>query len=68
MTEDEAAASFSFLTVDESIEDQGFVRNQRKRIGSARGDSQSSKVFVWGLNDYHQLGTGLSESKVCVYV
>ena len=41
---------------------QGLVRQQRKKLEFS--DYQGNKVFVWGLNDCHQLGTNISESKV----
>ncbi len=64
MNEDEVAASFSFLTVDESeSKESGLVRKQRKKTEGGT-DSHSNKVFVWGLNDRSQLGSGNSESKV----
>ena len=62
MTEEEVAANFSFLTVDEIMEDSGQMKPHRKKHDFL--DGQISKVFVWGLNDCHQLGGGLAESKV----
>ncbi len=65
MNEDEVAASFSFLTVDESeSKESGLVRKQRRKMEGG-ADSHSNKVFVWGLNDRTQLGSGNSDSKVC---
>ena len=64
MNEDEVAASFSFLTVDETeAKEPGLVRKQRKKAEGSL-DSHSNKVFVWGLNDRSQLGSGNSDSKV----
>lgn len=59
------AANFSFLTVDELMDDTsggGQIRPQRKKTEFL--DGQISKVFVWGLNDYHQLGGVIIDSKV----
>ena len=45
-----------------SNQDAGLVRRQRRKAESL--DMHSNKVFVWGLNDRMQLGSGLSETKV----
>lgn len=74
MNEEEAAANFSFLSVEEAEwKDVGFIRKQRKMAEGSLLDSHSCKVFVWGLNDKHQLGSAQSEGKVrhvyiCTYV
>lgn len=67
MTEEEVAANFSFLTVDELMDDSssGQIRPQRKKTEFL--DGQISKVFVWGLNDYHQLGGVIIDNKVHTY-
>ena len=62
MTEEEVAANFSFLTVDELMDDPGQIKHHRKKPDFL--DGQSSKVFVWGLNDCHQLGGGITDQKV----
>lgn len=62
MNEEEVAANFSFLSIEEvEGRDVGLIRRQRKM---AEGDSNSCKVFVWGLNDRHQLGNPQSDNKV----
>ena len=67
MNEDEVAANFSFLTVDESeSKESGLVRKTRRKTEGGT-DSHSNKVFVWGLNDRSQLGSGNSDSKVCLH-
>jgi len=63
MNEDEVAASFSFLTVEDNSKDTSLVRRHRRKAESAL-DIHSNKVFVWGLNDRMQLGSGLSDTKV----
>ena len=64
MNEDEVAANFSFLAMDESTKDAGLVRKHRSK---AEGVVDThNKVFVWGLNDRGQLGSELSDSKVRV--
>ena len=56
MNEEEAAANFSFLTMEEvEGREVGLIRRQRKIDESLIGDSSPYKVFVWGLNDRHQL-------------
>lgn len=65
MNEEEAAANFSFLSVEEvEGRDVGLIRRQRKMAEGSLMDNNSSKVFVWGLNDRHQLGSSHSDSKV----
>lgn len=66
MNEEEAAANFSFLSVEEvESKDVGLIRRQRKIAEGSLMDSNSTKVFVWGLNDRHQLGGGIQlDSKV----
>ena len=67
MNEDEIAATFSFLAVDENAARQsGLVRKHRSK--SERLDSHSNKVFVWGLNDSGQLGSSIGETKVCTCI
>ena len=62
MNEDEVAANFSFLTVEEeSGREAGVLRQQQKKAEQAL---DGCKVFVWGLNDRSQLGTGMVETKV----
>ena len=64
MNEEEAAASFSFLSVEEADgRDGGLIRRQR-RMAEGSLDGNACKVFVWGLNDRHQLGSSQSENKV----
>ena len=66
MNEDEVAANFSFLTFNDAVPETGIVRRQhRKRMDTL--DSHGNKVFVWGLNDRTQLGSGISETKVRTY-
>ena len=65
MNEEEAAASFSFLSVEEvEGKEVGLIRRQRKIDESLLGDGNPFKVFVWGLNDKHQLGCVQSDNKV----
>ena len=66
MNEDEVAANFSFLTVEDVPKESGLIRSQRKKAESAQ-DSHANKVFVWGLNDRTQLGSSISETKVRDY-
>ena len=63
MNEDEVAANFSFLAMDETTsKDSGLVRKHRSK---AEGVVDThNKVFVWGLNDRGQLGSELPDSKV----
>ncbi len=63
MNEDEVAANFSFLTVEEGQKDSGVVRSQRMKTESG-ADQHANKVFMWGLNDRTQLGSGVAETKV----
>ena len=65
MNEDEVAANFTFLTFEDASKDTSLVRKQRKKTESSL-DSHANKVFVWGLNDRTQLGSGVSETKVGV--
>ena len=68
MNEEEAAANFSFLSVEEvENKDVGLIRRQRKIAEGSLMDVNTAKVFVWGLNDRHQLGGVQLEkvSKVC---
>ena len=58
------AASFSFLTVEEAEKEVGLIRKQRRIAEGMPMDGHSNKVFVWGLNDHHQLGTAQSDAKV----
>lgn len=63
MNEDEVAANFSFLAMDESSsKDSGLVRKHRSKAEGAL--DTHNKVFVWGLNDRGQLGSEISETKV----
>lgn len=63
MNEDEVAANFSFLAMDEtSAKDSGLVRKHRSKTEGAT--DTHNKVFVWGLNDRGQLGSEIPESKV----
>ena len=66
MNEEEAAANFSFLSVEEMEggKDVGLIRRQRKMAEGSLMDSNSNKVFVWGLNDRHQLGSSQLDNKV----
>ncbi len=65
MNEEEAAASFSFLSVEEADGmDGGLIRRQRRMAEGGAHDGNACKVFVWGLNDRHQLGSSQSETKV----
>ena len=63
MNEDEVAANFSFLAMDETTDkDAGLVRKHRSK---AEGTLDTrNKVFVWGLNDRGQLGSEIADSKV----
>lgn len=62
--EDDMAASFSFLALDEEDEAARQRRALRKKPSSAKPTPEGQvKVFVWGLNDKDQLG-GLKGSKV----
>jgi E3 ubiquitin-protein ligase HERC2 len=64
MNEEEAAANFSFLSVEEvEGKDVGLIRKQR-RMAEGLMDSVSCKVFAWGLNDRQQLGSSQTENKV----
>jgi len=64
MNEEEVAASFSLLSVEEAEgKEVGLIRRQRK-IDETQGDGSPFKVYVWGLNDKHQLGCLQSDSKV----
>ena len=65
MTDKEVAANFSFLTVDDALDDDTSNAYSRRRLDLLSTDTHGSKVFVWGLNDMRQLGTELSEAKVC---
>ena len=63
MNEDEVAANFSFLAMDETTaKDSGLVRKHRSKAEGAM--DTHNKVFVWGLNDHGQLGSELQDSKV----
>lgn len=63
MNEDEVAANFSFLAMDESsAKDSGLVRKHRSKAEGAI--DTHNKVFVWGLNDRGQLGSEIPDSKV----
>lgn len=63
MTDKEVAANFSFLTVDDAVdEDSNSLYHKKKDLPII--DTHGNKVFVWGLNDVHQLGTGPIEGKV----
>jgi E3 ubiquitin-protein ligase HERC2 len=71
MSDEEMAASFSFLTVDDmtSSTDQTSTSNSSTSINKRSttplySDSHGSKVFVWGLNDVSQLGPGPTDAKV----
>jgi E3 ubiquitin-protein ligase HERC2 len=63
MNEDEIAATFSFLTVEDVARDTGLVRQRRKKDLDA-ADVHTNKAFVWGLNDRAQLGSEVEEAKV----
>lgn len=68
MNEEEVAANFSFLSVEDMDgKDVGLIRKQRKMAEGSLMDSVSCKVFVWGLNDRQQLGSSQPESKVSEY-
>ena len=64
MTDKEVAANFSFLTVDDALDDETTGIYTRRRVELSSTDTHGSKVFVWGLNDIRQLGTEISEAKV----
>lgn len=64
MTDKEVAANFSFLTVDDALDDETTGIYTRRRVELSSTDTHGSKVFVWGLNDMRQLGTEISEAKV----
>lgn len=65
MNEEEVAANFSFLSVEEvEGKDVGLIRRQRRMAEGSLMDSVSCKVFVWGLNDRQQLGSSQQENKV----
>lgn len=64
MTDKEVAANFSFLTVDDALDDDTNNVYSRRRLDLLSTDTHGNKVFVWGLNDMRQLGTELSEAKV----
>ena len=59
MTDEEIAASFPFLTVEELTDDVRMMKRKPEIY-----DSQGNKVFVWGYNDCGQLGSTPSEAKV----
>lgn len=62
--EDDVAASFSFLALDEEDEAARQRRALRRKPASTEPVQEGQvKVFVWGLNDKDQLG-GLKGSKV----
>lgn len=65
MTDEEMAATFSFLTVDDLSSDKTNSFQNRKRTDII-SELHSNKVFVWGLNDIQQLGSGLTETKVSI--
>ena len=67
MNEDEVAANFSFLAMDETTaKDSGLVRKHRSK---AEGTMDThNKVFVWGLNDRGQLGSEIGDSKVRIAI
>ncbi len=70
MNEEEVAANFSFLTMEE-VEGKGevgLIRSQRKMAEGSLIDGHSNEVFVWGLNDRHQLGNAQSDTKVYTYI
>lgn len=64
MTDKEVAANFSFLTVDDALDDETTGIYTRRRVELSSTDTHGNKVFVWGLNDMRQLGTEISEAKV----
>ena len=67
MNEEEVAANFSFLSVEDvEGKDMGLIRKRRKMAEGSLMDSVSCKVFVWGLNDRHQLDSSQPDSKVRV--
>ena len=69
MNEEEVAASFSLLSVEEAEgKEVGLIRRQRKIDESQQGDCSPFRVFVWGLNDKHQLGCLQSDIKVSLLV
>ena len=62
--EDDKAASFSFLALDEEDDAARKRRALRRKSSSSQTTPEGQvKVFVWGLNDKDQLG-GLKGSKV----
>lgn len=62
--EDDKAASFSFLALDEEDEAARQRRALRRKSSSTETTPEGQvKVLVWGLNDKDQLG-GLKGSKV----
>ena len=62
--EDDVAASFSFLALDEEDEAARQRRALRRKPTTTEPTQEGQvKVFVWGLNDKDQLG-GLKGSKV----
>ena len=62
--EDDMAASFSFLALDEEDEAARRRRALRRKPTTVEPTPEGQvKVFVWGLNDKDQLG-GLKGSKV----
>lgn len=65
--EDDVAASFSFLALDEEDEAARQRRALRRKPTTVEPTPEGQvKVFVWGLNDKDQLG-GLKGSKVIKY-
>lgn len=63
-TKKDVTGNFSFLTVEDSFNDE--ANNLcHKRRNTASAVTNGSKVFVWGLNDMHQLGNDLTDRKVC---
>ena len=65
--EDDMAASFSFLALDEEDEAARQRRALRRKPLTEPTPEGQVKVFVWGLNDKEQLG-GLKGSKVTIYL
>ena len=65
MNEDEVAASFSFLTVEEESGREAGVLRQQQKKAELPVDGSAYKVYVWGLNDRSQLGSGIADTKVC---
>ncbi|XP_068720941.1 E3 ubiquitin-protein ligase HERC2-like [Montipora capricornis] len=62
--EDDKAASFSFLALDEEDDAARKRRALRRKSSSSQTTPEGQvKVFVWGLNDKDQLG-GLKGSKI----